>query len=326
MIRAILGRFASAILLALPIAAVAHAQSQSAAYPNRFVKLIVPYSAGGGTDVVARVVGERLGERLGQPVVIENKPGAGARLGTEFVASQPADGYTLLIAGGSEMAISPLIYKTSYTALQSFVPLTLAIEMPLILLVPPNHPAKSAHELVAWAKANPTRSNYATTAPGFTLPAELFKLRTGTPAVAITFRSAAEGAVALMSGEASMAFFTPPGIVNLVKEGKLRALAVTTATRSPDLPEVPTLKEIGIDVNITNWNGFFVPAGTPQPIVDRLVTELRYVVLNAPTNEKLKAMFTIPVAKTPQDTVRHIQTDLKIWKDVIDTAQLKFSN
>ena len=312
--------------MAVALTAAAQAQAGSTAYPNRFIKLIVPYSAGGGTDVVARVVAERLAERLGQPVVVENKPGAGARLGTEFVATQPADGYTILIAGGSEMAISPLIYKTSYTALQSFVPLTIAIEMPLILLVPPNHPAKTAHELVAWAKANPTKSNYATTAPGFTLPAELFKLRTGTPAVAITFRSAAEGSVALMTGEASMAFFTPPGIVNLVKEGKLRALAVTTSSRSPDLPDVPTLKEIGIDMNITNWNGFFAPAGTPQPIVDKLVTELRHVVLNAPANEKLKAMFTIPVGKTPQDSVRHIETDLNIWKDVIDTAQLKFSN
>ncbi len=192
----------------------------AAGYPNRFIKIIVPYSAGGGTDVVARVIGEKLGERLGQPVVIENKPGAGARLGTEFVATQPADGYTLLIAGGSEMAISPLIYKVNYDPPKSFIPLTIAIEMPLILLVPPNHPAKSAKELIAWAKSNPDKSNYATTAPGFTLPAELFKLRTGTPAVAITFKSANEGSVALMSGEASMAFFTPPGIVNQVKAGK----------------------------------------------------------------------------------------------------------
>ena len=316
---------ASALAMACVLSSAARSQSNPT-YPNRFIKIIVPYSAGGGTDVVARVIGEKLGERLGQAVVIENKPGAGARLGTEFVANQPADGYTVLIAGGSEMAISPLIYKTNYTALKSFVPLTIAIEMPLILLVPPNHPAKNTQELIAWAKANPAKSNYATTAPGFTLPAELFKLRTDIPAVAITFRSAAEGSVALMSGEASMAFFTPPGIVNLVKEGKLRALAVTTSARSPDLPDVPTLKETGIDIVITNWNGFFVPAGTPQPIVDRLVAELRHVVLETDAREKLKGMFTIPVGMTPADSARHIENDLKVWKEVIDTAKLKFAD
>jgi tripartite-type tricarboxylate transporter receptor subunit TctC len=313
-------------LAALVPASAAHAQDHPAAYPNRFIRIIVGYAAGGGTDVVARVVGEKLAERLGQPVVIENRPGGGARLAVEYVATQPGDGYTILIGGGSELAISPLIYKTGYSPLKSFAPLTIAIEMPLILLVPPNHPAKSAHELVAWAKANPDKSNYATTAPGFTLPAELFKLKTGAPGVAIYFKSAAEGAVALMSGAASMATFTPPGIVGLVKDGKLRALAVTTAARSPDLPEVPTMRELGIDIDITNWNGFFVPAGTPQPIVDRLAAELRHIVLDTEVRSKLRGMFTNPVGKTPQDTTRHIENDMKVWKDVIDTAQLKFGN
>jgi tripartite-type tricarboxylate transporter receptor subunit TctC len=315
----------AATLVALSPSANAQG-SATGAYPNRFIKIIVPYSAGGGTDVVARVIGEKLGERLGQPVVIENKPGAGARLGTEFVATQPADGYTLLIAGGSEMAISPLIAKTNYDALKSFIPLTIAIEMPLILLVPPNHPAQSPKDLIAWAKSNPGKSNYATTAPGFTLPAELFKLRTGTPAVAITFKSANEGSVALMSGEASMAFFTPPGIVNQVKAGNIRALAVTTSTRSPDLPDVPTLQEAGIDINITNWNGFFVPAGTPQPIVDKLTTELRHVVLNTDVKAKLRDMFTNPVGLSPQDSTKRIESDTALWRDVIAKAELKFGN
>jgi tripartite-type tricarboxylate transporter receptor subunit TctC len=314
---------AAALLLAAVLATPAQAQG---AYPSRFIKIIVGYAAGGGTDVVARVIGEKLSERLGQPVVIENKPGGGARLAVEFVAREPADGYTLLIGGGSEMAISPLIYRTGYSPLTSFVPLSIAIEMPLILLVPPDHPAKSASELAAWAKANPERSNYATTAPGFTLPAELFKLRTGAPGVAITYRSAAEGAVALMNGASAWATFTPPGVVNLVKEGKLRALAVTTTTRSPALPDVPTMQEAGIDISITNWNGFFVPAGTPQPIADKLAAELRHIVLNTDVNGKLRGMFTEPVGKTPEETVRHIENDLRVWKDVIDRAQLKFGN
>jgi tripartite-type tricarboxylate transporter receptor subunit TctC len=311
-------------VIALLLAATA-AQGQSG-YPNRPIHIIVGYSAGGGTDVVARVIGDKLSERLGQPVIVENKPGAGARLAVDYIAAQPPDGYTILIGGGSELAISPLIYKTNYQPLTSFVPLTIAIEMPLILLAPPSHPAKTVAELVAWAKANPDKSNYATTAPGFTLPAELFKLRTGAPGVAITYKSAGEGAVALMGGAAAWATFTPPGIVNLVKEGKLRALAVTTSTRSPDLPDVPTMKELGIDIDITNWNGFFVPAGTPKPIADKLANEMRDIVLNTEVKGKLRGMFTNPVGLTPAQTTQHIETDLKVWKSVIDAAKLKFGN
>jgi tripartite-type tricarboxylate transporter receptor subunit TctC len=312
-------------ILAATLALAASAQAQDA-YPSKFVRIVVGYSAGGGTDVVARVIGEKLSERLGQPVVIENKPGGGARLAVEYVAKEPPDGYTVLIGGGSEMAISPLIYKTGYSPLTSFQPLTIAIEMPLILLVAPDHPAKTAPELVAWAKANPDKSNYATTAPGFTLPAELFKLRTGAPGVAIYFKSAAEGAVALMNGAASWATFTPPGVVNLVKEGKLRALAVTTAKRSPDLPDVPTMQELDIDIAITNWNGFFAPAGTPKPVADKLATEIRHIVLDTEVKDKLRAMFTDPVGKTPAQTLHHIENDLTTWKAVIEQANLKFGN
>ncbi len=166
-------RTAFALFLTAVAAAVSpdnRAQAQGG-YPNKPVRIIVGYAAGGGTDVVARVIGEKLAERLGQPVVVENKPGGGARIAVDYVATQPADGYTILIGGGSELSISPLIYKTNYSPLTSFMPLTIAIEMPLILVVPPDHPAKTATELAAWAKANPEKSNYATTAPGFTLPA-----------------------------------------------------------------------------------------------------------------------------------------------------------
>jgi tripartite-type tricarboxylate transporter receptor subunit TctC len=312
-------------LLALTGLLAVPAQAQGN-YPSRFIKLIVPYSAGGGTDVVGRVVTEKLAERLGQPIVVENKPGGGARIGVEFATTQPADGYTILIAGGNEMAINPLIYKVSYAPLTTFVPLTIAIEMPLILLVPVDHPAKDVAELVAWTKANPEKSNYATTAAGFTLPAELFKLKTGAKATAITYRSVAEGGLALMSGGATMAFFTPPGIVGQVKEKKVRALAVTSATRMADLPEVPTLKELGIDIGVTNWNGFFVLAGTPQPIIDKLTAEIRDIVLKSDVNGKLRNMFTNPVGKTPEESRAHIARDLALWKDVIDGAKLTFAN
>jgi tripartite-type tricarboxylate transporter receptor subunit TctC len=316
------------LFLAATAAAVLSCKSAQAqgGYPNKPVRIIVGYAAGGGTDVVARVIGDKLAERLGQPVVIENRPGGGARIAVDYVATQHPDGYTILIGGGSELSISPLIYKTNYSPLTTFIPLTIAIEMPLILVAPPDHPAKTAIELVAWAKANPDKSNYATTAPGFTLPAELFKLQTGAPGVAIYYKSAAEGAIALMNGAASWATFTPPGIVNLVKEGKLRALAVTTAARSPDLPDTPSMKELGLDIDISNWNGFFLPTGTPEPISDRLTRELRDIILRTEVRDKLRGMFTVPVGKTPAETARHIEAEMKVWKGVIDKAQLKFAN
>jgi tripartite-type tricarboxylate transporter receptor subunit TctC len=197
--------------------------------------------------------------------------------------------------------------------------------MPLILLVPPNHPAKTAPELVAWARPIPTNR---------TMPPRRrdspcrpnCSSSDRAPGVAIYFKSAAEGAIGLMNGAASWATFTPPGIVNLVKDGKLRALAVTTEARSPDLPDVPTMKELGIDITITNWNGFFVPTGTPQPIADKLAVELRHVVLNTEVKDKLRGMFTNPVGKTPAETTRHIENDMTVWKDVIETAKLKFGN
>jgi tripartite-type tricarboxylate transporter receptor subunit TctC len=328
MTRSLVNRICVGVMLAgsLGLSAAAQAQGNPAAnYPNRFIKLVVPYTAGGGTDIVGRVVGEKLAERLGQPVVIDNRPGGGARVGVEYAATQPADGYTILIAGGNEMAINPLIYKVGYTASQSFMPLTIAIEMPLILLVPVDHPAKTVAELIAWSKANSDKSNYATTAAGFTLPFELFKLKTGTQATRVAYRSVADGSIALLNGTAQMAMFTPPGIVNQVKEGKVRALAVTSPSRSPDLPDVPTLKELGIDMTVTNWNGFFVPAGTPQPIYDKLVAETRRVVLNE-GRDKLRSIFTNPVAKTPEESARHIESDLKLWRNVIDTAKLKLGD
>jgi tripartite-type tricarboxylate transporter receptor subunit TctC len=316
-----------AFVLFLAAAACSSSAAQAQGdYPNKPLRIIVGYAAGGGTDVVARVIGDKLSQRIGQPVIVENRPGGAARIAVDYVASQPADGYTILIGGGSELSISPLIYKTNYSPLTSFVPLTIAIEMPLILLASPRHPARTAIELIAWAKANPRKSNYATTAPGFTLPAELFKLQTGAPGVAVYYKSAAEGAIALMNGAVTWATFTPPGIVNLVKQGKLRALAVTTAARSPDLPDTPTMKELGLDIDIANWNGFFLPAGSPQPIVERLTNEIRDIVLTTEVKEKLRGMFTVPVGKTSADTTRHIESEMMVWKAVIEKAQLKFAN
>ena len=180
-------------------AAPAHAQSD---YPNKTIRIIVGFAAGGGNDIFARLVGQKLQELIGQTVIIENKPGAGARLANEYAANQPADGYTLLVAASGGMSIAAAIYpKLSYHPTRSFVPLTMIANFPLILAIPANHPAKDMQELVAWMKANPDKSNYATSSPAFTIATELFKLKTGAPGQPIPYKSSGESLVSVVGGQ-----------------------------------------------------------------------------------------------------------------------------
>src|SRR3954462_11725970 len=240
-------------------------------YPNRVIRIVVGFAAGGGNDIFARLVGTKLSELIGQPVIIENKPGAGARLANEYAANQPADGYTLLVAASGGMSIASAIYpKLAFHPTKSFVPLTMIANFPLILAVPANHPAKTVNELVAWMKANPDKSNYATSSPAFTIATELFKLKTGAPGQAIPYKSSGESLVAVMGGQTLLTIADGPPAMPLVNGGKVKALAVTGSARSAELPDVPTMAEAGLaEVNTKLWSGVFVPAGTPAPIVKK---------------------------------------------------------
>jgi tripartite-type tricarboxylate transporter receptor subunit TctC len=311
-------------LLAVPL--MASAQDGAANYPNKSIRFVVGFAAGGGNDIFARIIGQKLSERTGQPVVIENKPGAGGRLSAEYVATQPADGYTILVGASGAMAVGPLIYKTNYTALKSFVPVAMIADFPLFLVVNPNHPAKTVQELVAWTKANPDKANYATSSPAFTLPTELFKMRTGAQGVAIPYRSSNESLLGVMAGDAAMTIVDPPPTTAQVQAGKLRALAVTAKARTRELPEVPTMAEAGVaDVNLGLWSGFFVPAGTPKPIIDKLAKEFREIVLNTDAKDKLVAMATNPSGIGPDEFARHIEDEIKLWEGVIKAGNLKFA-
>jgi tripartite-type tricarboxylate transporter receptor subunit TctC len=316
----VLTSLALAALVAVPLAA--HAQD----YPSKPIRFIVGFAAGGGNDIFARIIGQKLSERTGQPVVIENKPGAGGRLSAEFVATQPADGYTVLVGATGAMAIGPLIYKTNYTALKSFVPVTMIADFPLFLVVSPDHPAKSVQDLVAWTKANPDKANYATSSPAFTLPTELFKMRTGAQGVPIPYRSSNESLLGVMGGNAAMTIVDPPPTTAQVQAGKLRALAVTAKARTRELPDVPTMAEAGVqDLNLGLWSGFFVPAGTPKPVVDKLAKELREIVLNTDAKDRLVAMAASPSGLGPDEFARHIDAEIKLWEGVIKAGNLKFA-
>jgi tripartite-type tricarboxylate transporter receptor subunit TctC len=320
------------LLLALALssawaAVAAWAQEPAVAnYPNRPVRMIVGFAAGGGNDLFARLIGQKLSERLGQPVVIENRPGAGGRLAVEYAMGQGAEGYTLVVGATGQMAIAAAIYpKLPYHPTRTFTPLAMIASFPLILAGPMDDTIRSVQDLVTWGKAHPDRSNYATSSPAFTITTELFKLKTGMPAQAIPYKSSNEMMLSIAGGQTLFAIADGPPTVPLVLGGKIRALAVTGAARSSELLEVPSMAEVGLpDVNIGLWSGIFVLAGTPAAISNRIESELRAVLADDGVRKKLKAMAVDPGASFGDAFRRTIDADIKMFSDIVQAANLKF--
>jgi tripartite-type tricarboxylate transporter receptor subunit TctC len=304
----------------------ARAQDDTKNYPNRVIRLIVGFAAGGGNDIFARLVGNKLSELIGQSVVVENRPGAGGRLAAAYVAGQAADGYTLLVGAAGAMSVAPAIYPNlPYHPLRSFVPLTLIGAFPLVLTVAAKHEVKTVAELVAWAKAHPDKANYATSAPGFTIATELLKLKTGMPGVAIPYKSSNEMVLSVISGQSLLTISDPPPAVPLVKGSQLRALAVTGAKRLAELPDVLSMAEAGFpEVNIGLWSGLFAPAGTPLAITQKLETELRRAIHSPEVGDKLRALGVEPSGIPSDELRRLIEADIKLTADVVKAANLTF--
>jgi len=322
------GLHAFAAMLALVASTgTVFAQDSAASFPNKPIRMVVGFAAGGGNDIFARLIQNELVKRTGWTVVVENKAGAGGRLSAESVAREPADGYTVLVGASGAMAIGPLIYKTEYDTLKSFVPVTMIGDFPLFLAVATDHPAKSAKNLVAWTRANADKANYATSSPAFTLPSELFKMKSGANGTAIPYKSSGESILAVMSGNAAMTVVDPPPMVPQVQGGKLRALAVLAKERFPDLPDVPTMTEAGFpDVNVSLWSGFFVPAGTPKEIVAKLHKELNAVIMQSEVKDKLRALAVKPTGTGTEEFSKLIAEEQKMWGGVIKAGNLKFDN
>jgi tripartite-type tricarboxylate transporter receptor subunit TctC len=305
----------------------AGAQGDAAAnFPSRPIRLIVGFAAGGGNDLFARLVGQKLSENIGQPVIIENKPGAGGRIAVEYVKNQAADGYTIMVAASGQMAIAAAIYpKLSYHPTRDFLPLTMIASFPLILAGPANDTIKSVKDLIAYGKANPDKSNYATSSPAFTITTELFKLKTGMPGVAVPYKSSNEMMLSVAGGNTLFSIADGPPTMPLVQGGKIRALAVTGSERSLELPDVPSMAEAGYpEVNIGLWSGLFVAASTPPAISHKLDTELRRALADVGVREKLKAMAVNPGGGPGEEFRKKIEGDVKVFADVVKAANLKF--
>jgi len=311
-------------LLAAPAAAQ---PDPAASYPNKPIRLIVGFAAGGGTDAMARIYAPKLSEILGQPVIIENRAGAGGRIAIDFVQSQPADGYTLAFGALGQLAISAAIYPNlSFHPTRTLLPITMISSYLMVLAVTPNDRLKTVQELVAYAKANPDKANYPTASPTFTISTELLKLKTGVPGQLVPYRSSNEMLLSLAGGQSLFVIMDVPSVRPVAQGGRVRALAVASKTRISDMPDVPTLTEAGLgDLDIPlQWNGLFAPAGTPATIVRKLEAASQRAMSDPAVRERTRALAYNPESAGSNEFRARIDADIKMFSDVAKAANLKF--
>jgi tripartite-type tricarboxylate transporter receptor subunit TctC len=298
--------------------------AQNTSYPNRAIRIIVGFAPGGSNDILARLLADKLGKSFGEPVIVENKPGAGGGLAATYVKSQPADGYTLLVGASGAMVVGPAIgAPASYDTLRDFDPVSILGTFPLLLVVNSESPHKSLKDLVAWSKANPAASNYASSSPTFTLATELLKLRTGASMQRVSYRGSNDAVMAVLGNQVTSAMTDPLPAMPLLKNGKLRALAVTSSDRLSELPDVPTMAEAGIaGAEAVFWTGLFVPKSTPKDIIDRLEAETRTAMQDPEVRRRLRALATDAASSSPAEFAGRIKSELKAWSELAKTANV----
>jgi tripartite-type tricarboxylate transporter receptor subunit TctC len=313
------------LVLGLAASETALAQGSVAGFPDGPIKLVVPYPPGGSTDPVARLLAADVATRLGQPVVVDNKPGAAGSIGTEFVVRAPADGYTLLLHT-SVIATDPTFKKTlPYDVRRDLAPITLAVNGPYLLVVNPTLPVKNVAELIAYAKANPGKLNYGSAGQGSSghLIGELFKMSAGIDMVHVPYKGGGPSITGLMGNEVQVLFDTISGSRALAESGRLRALAVTSPQRSPAMPDVPTVSESGLrDFSVVYWLGIFAPAKTRPEVVDKLYSTFK-VSLDSPlVRAKLIEQGQSVQALSPVEFAKVLDSDIQRWKTVIESARI----
>ena len=295
-------------------------------YPARPVRLIVPSSPGGGSDILGRLLAHKLGEGLGQQVVVENRPGASSAIGADAVAKSAPDGYTVLISPAA-LAINPHMYaKLPFDTRRDLAPVSLIVQTGNLLSAHPSLPVRSVKDLIALARKAPGKLACASPGLGGSphMAAELFRLTAGIDFLVVPYKGSGPGTIALLSGEVSFMFSTPPSAIPFVKTGRLRALGVTTRTRMPGLPNVPTLAEAGLaGYEAVQWFGLLVPAGTPRPIIERLYRETLNAINTPDMKERLISEGLEPVGSKPDEFAAYIQAELLKWGKVIQAAGIK---
>jgi tripartite-type tricarboxylate transporter receptor subunit TctC len=310
---------------ALGILSSGPALSQSD-YPSQPIRLIVSFAAGGPTDTFARLVASKLEKELGQPIIVENRPGGGSNIGSAFVAKSKPDGYTLLV-GTVANTTNMAIYKNpGYDTIRDFAPITQIMSSPSVLVVNNNVPAKTLDELIAYAKTKPGQLSYATSGAGGMQhhASELLKLRSGIDVIHIPYKGAAPALLDVISGNVDMGFKTASGVIPSIQGGKVRPIAVAAKNRLPQLPDVPTTAEAGMPgLEADSWNGLFAPAGTPPEIINRLATATIAVVQMPDIKERFAAIAAVPVGSSPEEFSKYVRSEVEKWGQVARQANVQ---
>lgn len=314
------------LLPALLILAGLTAQAQSN-YPNKPVKLIVPFPPGGGNDVIARVIGQKLSDRWGQAVVIDNRAGANGIVGLQALMQSPADGYTLAVGAAGPLAVNPSLYaRLPYDPVKDFAAVTNLVNYPLLLVVHPSVPVKTTRDVVTLAKAKPGQLSYASPGSGNSghLAGELFNSMAGVNTLHIPYKGQGPALTDLLSGQVHMLYSSIPSVINQVKTGQLKAIAVGSAKRLPSLPDVPTIAESGVPgYEAYSWVGLVAPANTPSDIVHKIYRDVSDILKQADVADKLNQQGALPVGDTPEEFSQYIKAEVAKWGQVVRNANIK---
>ncbi|HEX4894966.1 MAG TPA: tripartite tricarboxylate transporter substrate binding protein [Solimonas sp.] len=307
--------------LALAAAVAAPLGAHAQAYPTKPVTIVVPFAAGGTTDILARVIGQALNKELGQSVVVDNRAGAGGNIGAQLAAKAVPDGHTLFMGTVGTHAINQSLYKKlPFDPVKDFAPLTRVAMVPNLLVAHPGKPYKNVKELIAYAKANPGKVNFGSSGSGSSihLSGELFNALAKVDMVHVPYKGSAPAVTDLVGGQIDIMFDNMPSAIQHVRSGRLRALAVTTAKRSPELPDVPTIAEAGVPgYEATSWFGMFAPAGTPAPVVARLHTALVKVLADPEVKKKMAEQGAEPYSEKPEQFAEFIRKETAKWSKVV---------
>jgi tripartite-type tricarboxylate transporter receptor subunit TctC len=316
-------KLAIRVLAALTLAGTGAAFAQG--YPSHPIKVLVPWPPGQATDVAARMVAERLAPVLGQPLVPDNRPGAGGVLGSEAAAKSPADGYTLLAGSSGPISISPNVQKVAYDPLRDFAPISLLAVNPFVLVVNPSIPAKDLKELIALLKANPGKYSFASSGSGATshLMSVLFNMMAGVNAVHVPYKGSSQSITDVVNGQVAYTIETVPAVAGLAKAGKLRAIAVTSAKRAEAMPEVPTIAETLPGYEMFGWIGLMAPAGTPGAITDRISAETRKIMQDPEIRKRFLAAGMEPAGNTPAEFADFLRKQNERYGSIVKQANVK---
>ncbi len=313
-------------MLSVMFAVPAAVAQTTETYPSRPIRLIVPFTAGGPADTLARVVGEKAGANMGKQVVVDNRPGAGGNIGMALGAKAAPDGYTLVLAPAGNLTVNPSLYRNvPYDVGKDFAPVTVLAAVPNILVVHPSIPARNLTEFIAYAKAQRGQLNFSSpgAGSGAHLAGELFNSMTGAEMTHVPFAGIAPAVTALLGGQVQLMFAGAPSVLQYVRAGKLSALGVASPKRINSAPELPTLSESGlVGFDVTSWYSIVAPAGTPAEIIARLHTELGKVLREPDVREKLAALGADPIANTPGEFAAMIKTETAKWSEIVRSAKI----